>query len=83
MTFDEIYPIILSGRTVKRKLKRNRVYSVWYFKLIDGKVQTKIPYVSEWEDYYFDTQDFIANDWQELSQYEKNELAGVALEYNL
>ena len=36
MTFDEIYPIILSGR--------------------------------------------IADDWQELTEYEKNELAGFALE---
>ena len=80
MTFDEIYPVILSGRTVKRTLRRNRVNSVWYFKLIDGKVQVKLPFVSDWEDYYFDKDDFIADNWQELTQYEKNELAGYALE---
>lgn len=80
MTFDEIYPVILSGRTVKRVLRRNRVNSVWYFKLIDGKVQVKLPFVSEWEDYYFEKDDFIADNWQELTQYEKNELSGYALE---
>ena len=80
MTFDEIYPVILSGRTVKRTLRRNRVNSVWYFKLIDGKVQVKLPFISDWEDYYFEEDDFIADNWQELTQYEKNELAGYALE---
>ena len=80
MTFDDIYPIILSGRTVKRRLRRNRVYSVWYFKLIDGKVQVKLPFISDWEDYYFDKEDFTCDNWQELSEYEKNELAGFALE---
>ena len=80
MTFDEIYPIILSGRTVKRTLRRNRVHSVWYFKLIDGKVQVKLPFVSDWEDYYFGEDDFTANNWYELTEYEKNELIGSALE---
>lgn len=80
MTFDEIYPVILSGRTVKRTLRRNRVNSVWYFKLIDGKVQVKLPFVSDWEDYYFDEHDFTANNWYELTEYEKNELIGFALE---
>jgi hypothetical protein len=80
MTFEQIYPVILAGRTVKRVFKRNRVFSVWYFKLIDGKVQVKLPFVSDWEDYYFDKDDFIADNWQELSEYEKNELSGYVLE---
>ena len=80
MTFDEIYRIILSGRTVKRFLHRDGLRSIWYFKLIDGCVKSKLPHISDWENYYFEKDDFTADNWEELTDYEKNILTDYYLE---
>lgn len=70
MTFDDIYPHLLAGKVVKRKHRSKGFDSEWYWKIIDGRVKHKLPYLVEWEDYYFEKQDFIAKDWEIVSDEE-------------
>lgn len=80
MKFDDIYPILLTGQVVKRKSNFKGFYSEWYWKVIDGKVMHKLPYLVEWEEYYFEKEDFIANDWEIVSD---EELSYQLQYYNL
>lgn len=70
MNFDSIYPHLLSGQVIKRKSKFKGFYSEWYWKIINGNVMHKLPYLVEWEDYYFEKEDFNANDWEIVSEEE-------------
>ena len=70
ISFDEIYPYLLTGNTIKRKAFFKGFRSEWHWKIIDGKVMHKLPNLVEWEEYYFKKEDFSAQDWEVVNDEE-------------
>ena len=64
MTFDEVYPFLVSGHTIKRFCYHKGFQSYWFFKNNNGRIQYRLPLVTTWEDYYFEKIDFTSNNWE-------------------
>jgi len=81
MTFDEIYPYLLKGHTIKRHCYHKGMESYWYFKINNGVVQYKLPYVTNWDDYYFERIDYKADNWEIVSDEELEQMNNLGLIY--